>query len=180
VLVGAVAHDLALLMRAELELTRAEHAVERREKAYQVAALCGGAVAALLASAAATAAAIELLDHRFSNWVSALIVAGGWAVGALLLFQAGKLARLRERFDPAGDARRLEEAKETRIAAEDAVRASAGRFAEVATAQAVDSIADHTVGAAEREGELLLRELAALLRAPGRAGIGVLGKLAGR
>jgi hypothetical protein len=179
-LFGVVAHDLAALVQAELTLNQAEHATERRQKAYEVAALFGGGLAAMLAAAAATAAAIEILNHPFANWVAALIVAGGWAVAAALLFQAGKLARLRHRFDPAGDDRRLEEAKAKRAAAEAAVRASAGRFAEVAAADAVDSIADHTVGAAEREGELLLREVAALLRAPGRAGIGVLGKLAGR
>lgn len=179
-LLSVLAHDMAVLMRAELELNQAEHAVERRERAVEIAALLGGGLALMLAAAAATAAAIEGLQHWFSNWLAALIVAGAWTAAAALLFEAGKLERIRHRFDPEGDAQRLADAQVRCAAAEASVRLAAARLAETARAEAMDSIAERTIGVAEREGELLLRELVSLLRSPGRAGIGVLGKLAGR
>ena len=54
------------------------------------------------------------------------------------------------------------------------------RFAQAAARETVDSAAKRTTEAVEQEGELLLRELAGVLRSPGRAGIGMLGRLAGR
>jgi Putative Actinobacterial Holin-X, holin superfamily III len=179
-LLGVFAQDLTNLLRVELELNQAERVVQRRERAIELAALAGGLAAGLMACAALTAATIEGLQFAFSAWVSALIAAAAWGTGAVLLLAAGKLPRILKRFDPAGDPADLERLRGECLLAQQALRASSSRLAEVAAAEAVQAAAHRAADTVHEEGELLLRELRSLLRAPGRAGIGMLGKLAGR
>jgi hypothetical protein len=179
-LLGLFAQDLANLLRVELELNQAEHAEKRRERAIEVAALAGGVAAGLMACAALTAATIKGLEYVFSAWASSLIAAAAWGTGAVLLLLAGKLPRLLQRFDPAGDEKTVERLRGECLLAQQALRASSSRLAEAAATEAVQAATQRAADTVHQEGELLLRELRSLLRAPGRAGIGMLGKLAGR
>ena len=83
-------------------------------------------------------------------------------------------------FDPAGDAANVERLRGECLLAQQALRASSSKLAEVAASEAVEAAAHRAADTVHQEGELLMREIGSLLRAPGRAGIGVLGKLAGR
>lgn len=179
-LLGIFAQDLTRLLRVELELNQAEHAVQRRERAIELAALAGGAAAGLMACAALTAATVKALEFAFSAWVACLIAAAAWGTGAALLLAAGKLPRLLNRFDPTGDAENIERLRGECLLAQQALRASSSTLAEAAASEAVEAAAHRAADTVHQEGELLLREIGSLLRAPGRAGIGVLGKLAGR
>ena len=179
-LLGLFAQDLTKLLRVELELNQAEHAVQRRERAIEVAALAGGAAAGLMACAALTAATIKGLEYVFSAWAASLIAAAAWGTGAAFLLMAGKLPRILNRFDPAGDEATVERLRGECLLAQQAVRASASQLAEAAASETLEAAAHRAADTVHQEGELLLRELGSLLRAPGRAGIGVLGKLAGR
>ncbi len=179
-LLGVFAQDLTNLLRVELELNQAEHAEKRRERAIEVASLAGGVAAGLMAFAALTAATIKGLEYVFSAWAASLIAAAAWGTGAVLLLLAGKLPRVLRRFDPAGDAETVEQLRGECLLAQQALRVSSARFAEAAAAEAVQAATHRATDVVHEEGELLIRELRALLRAPGRAGIGVLGKLAGR
>ena len=179
-LLGALAHELTSLLRTEIELNQCEHAASRRQRATEVATLAAGAAAALMAFAALTAATVKALEFVLSAWAASLVAAAAWGILAAVLLQAGKLSKLLGRFDPAGDAARLERLRAEQLAGELAMRQAAGRFAQAAARETVDSAAKRTTEAVEQEGELLLRELAGVLRSPGRAGIGMLGRLAGR
>jgi Putative Actinobacterial Holin-X, holin superfamily III len=179
-LLGLFAQDLTNLLRLELELNQAEHAERRRERAIEVASLAGGIAAGLMACAALTAATIKGLEYLFSAWASCLIAAAAWGTGAVLLLLAGKLPRLLQRFDPAGDEETVERLRGECLLAQQALRASSSRLAEAAASEAVQAATQRAADTVHQEGELLLRELRSLLRAPGRAGIGMLGKLAGR
>ena len=179
-LLGVFAQDLTKLLRVELELNQAEHAVQRRQRIVEMAALAGGAAAGLMACAALTAATIKALEFAFSAWVACLLAAAAWGAGAALLLTAGKLRRLLDRFDPAGDAANVERLRGECLLAQQALRASSSKLAEVAASEAVEAAAHRAADTVHQEGELLMREIGSLLRAPGRAGIGVLGKLAGR
>jgi hypothetical protein len=179
-LLGQLAHELTRLMRTELELNQCEHAAARRERAIEIAALAGGAAAGLMAFVALTAATIRALEYVLSTWAAALVAAAAWGILAAVLLQAGKLPRLLARFDPSGDAANLERLRAQQKADEEAMRVAAGRFATAAARDAVETAAAAAGDAVEHEGELLIRELLGVLRSPGRAGIGVLGRLAGR
>lgn len=179
-LLGQLAHELTSLLRTELELNQCEHAAARRERVTELAALAAGAAAGLMAFAALTAATVKALEFVLSAWAAALVAAAAWGILAVVLLQAGKLSQLLNRFDPSGDAARLEQLQAEQRAGEIAMRRAAGRFADAAAREAVGSVTKQATDAVEHEGELLLRELGGLLRAPGRAGIGVLGRLAGR
>jgi Putative Actinobacterial Holin-X, holin superfamily III len=179
-LLGQLAHELTSLLRTELQLNQCEHAAGRRQRASEIAALAAGAAAGLMAFAALTAATVKALEFVLSAWAASLVAAAAWGILAVVLLQAGKLSKLLARFDPAGDEARLERLQDEQRAGEVAMQQAAGRFAQAAARETVDSVAKRATDAVDQEGELLLRELAGLLRAPGRAGIGVLGRLAGR
>jgi hypothetical protein len=179
-LLGVFAQDLTRLLRVELELNQAENAVQRRERAIELASLAGGVAAGLMACAALTAATIKGLEFAFSAWVACLIAAAAWGTGAALLLAAGKLPRLLNRFDPVGSSENIEQLRGECLLAQQALRASSSKLAEAAASEAIDAATRRAADTVHEEGELLLREIGSLLRAPGRAGMGVLGKLAGR
>jgi Putative Actinobacterial Holin-X, holin superfamily III len=179
-LLGIFAQDLTNLLRVELELNQAENAPKRRERAIEIASLAGGVAAGLMACAALTAATIKGLEFAFSAWVACLIAAAAWGTGAALLLTAGNLPKLIRRFDPTPDVETLDRLRGECLLAQKALRESSSRLAQAAASEAVDAAAHRAADTVHQEGELLIRELRSLLRAPGRAGIGVLGKLAGR
>jgi hypothetical protein len=179
-LLGVFAQDLTNLLRVELELNQAENAPKRRERAIEIASLAGGLAAGLMACAALTAATVKGLEFAFSAWVACLIAAAAWGTGAVLLLAAGNLPKLIRRFDPTPDPETLQRLRGECAAAQKALKESSSKLAQAAASEAVDAAAHRAADTVHAEGELLVRELRSLLRAPGRAGIGVLGKLAGR
>jgi len=177
-LLGQLAHELSVLMRCDLELSRSELTAKQRHRQLELVAIAGGALAALLALGAATLALVQLLAMAVSEWAAAAIVAGVWAIAAVLLLRFGDVKRLLRRLagtDPAA----LAAAQAEREAAEAAIRSTARAFAAAAIAEAVASLAHGAVESTEREAEAMLVELRRLLTAPGRLGIDVLARLVG-
>ena len=91
---GEVARDLtrdvSLLVRQEVQLAKAEMAEKGRIAAPGVGMIGGATVAALLAGAALTAAAILALAIFLPEWLAALIVGAVLATAAYVLVQRGK------------------------------------------------------------------------------------------
>jgi hypothetical protein len=178
VLIGQLAHELALLVRWDLEVTRCRRATERRERLLDVGQALAGAAAGLLALGAATAGAVLALSTAVRPWLAALLVAAGWAVAALLLMRAATVGPLLRRMAGDDDPEALALAEAERFAAETAIRVTARRLAAAAAAEAAAALADRAVDAVKREEEAVLAELLRLVTAPGRLGADVLGRLA--
>jgi len=87
---GALTRDLALLVRQELELAKAEMTEKGRVAAPGLGMIGGAGVVALMAAGALTACAVLVLSLFLPAWFSALLV--GAALGALayLLAMRGK------------------------------------------------------------------------------------------
>ena len=87
---GALTRDLALLVRQELELAKAEMTEKGRVAAPGLGMIGGAGVVALMAAGAFTACAVLVLSLFLPAWFSALLV--GAALGALayLLAMRGK------------------------------------------------------------------------------------------
>ena len=87
---GRVGEGVLTLARQELQLARAEM-VEKGKKAGAGAGLMGVAGGiALLAGGALTAFLILALDGVMPNWLAALLVAGAYALAAVVVFSIGK------------------------------------------------------------------------------------------
>ena len=87
---GRVGEGVLTLARQELQLARAEM-VEKGRKAGAGAGLMGVAAGiALLAGGALTAFLILALDGVMPNWLAALLVAGAYALAAVVVFSIGK------------------------------------------------------------------------------------------
>ena len=78
---GALTRDLALLVRQELELAKAEMTEKGRVAAPGLGMIGGAGVVALMAAGALTACAVLVLSLFLPAWFSALLV--GAALGAL-------------------------------------------------------------------------------------------------
>ena len=89
-LVKDLSQQTSTLVRQELELARAELQQQGKLAGKGAGLLGGGAVAALLALGALTAALIALLDRAMATWVATLIVMALWAIVALVLAKAGQ------------------------------------------------------------------------------------------
>jgi putative superfamily III holin-X len=185
-LLGELAHQFAVLIRCDLELTAAERAPELRQFAVDVGAVAAAASAALLAFATLSAAAVLGLAHAVSAWVAALIVGGAWCLVTVLMLRLGHVDRLRKRLASGGHEDAVAAARVARKEAEDAIKVAAARLAHVMVRQtaaheveavvaAEKRIADHV----ERDVEAILRELVGALSIPEKAG-GFMGRLKGR
>ena len=91
---GEVARDLtrdvALLVRQEVELAKAEMAEKGRVVAPGLGMIGGASVVGLMAAGALTAFLILVLSVVLPEWASALIVGGVLAVVAYVLVKQGK------------------------------------------------------------------------------------------
>jgi hypothetical protein len=139
-LLGRVAHELSLLVRADLELAAAERAPQVRRISIELATALAAAVALVLALAAASLAAIQGLDTVLPSWAASLIVAGAWALVGLLLLRLDHPRRLLRRLSSDSTDRGIESARAARSEAERAVKTSAEKLAE-AMAREADALA---------------------------------------
>jgi len=186
-LLGQLAHELSALVRADLELAAAEQGPRIRHVAIEFVVVVAAGFALLLALGAATWAAIAGLSTAVPSWAAALIVAVGWLVVALLLLQHDHPRRLRNRLREQTSAQALARARETRREAQRQVEVTAERLSVAMAEETAErdvrvgvSAAEHLVGNAGQDAEELVKELAAALLAPGKAGISLLERLAGR
>jgi hypothetical protein len=179
-LLGELVQELAVLLRSELEVSRLQHAAERRERAYELAALAGGAAAALLALGAATWSAVHALDSVVSTWFAALLVAAGWGAGAAVLLRIGRVPKLVHRLSGEVEAGAVETAERRRLSAERQVRETARELAAAGAVEAVESVASRVEVAVAREREALVHDVIGVLLFPGRLGLRALERIAAR
>jgi hypothetical protein len=186
-LLGDLAHELSLLVKADIELAAAQHGPQLRELGVELSAAIAVSVAALLALAALSFAAIQALALVMPDWAAAAIVGVAWLVvaGLLLLLEHPRRLFLRLRQGTSADS--LEAAMQRRKDAEDAVQATAQHLAEAVARETAErelraglSAAENLAETVEEEAEDLLKELVIALLAPGRAGISVLERLISR
>ena len=85
-LLGQLADELSMLVRNDVELSAAERLPEVKHIAKELAVVVAAGVAGFFALAAASWAAGIGLSHLITGWEAALVVAGAWALAAVLLF----------------------------------------------------------------------------------------------
>ena len=87
---SALTRDLALLVRQELELAKAEMTEKGRVAALGLGMIGGAGVSALMAAGALTACAVLVLSLFLPAWLSALLVGAALGAVAFLLAVRGK------------------------------------------------------------------------------------------
>jgi Putative Actinobacterial Holin-X, holin superfamily III len=183
-LLGELAHELSHLVRTELEVAVADRGPGLQRVAVEVAAALAAAVALLLTLGAASWAAVEGLRLVLPDWLAALTVAASWAVITTLLLRVDHPRRLWRRFTGATHEQAMATARADRAKAEADVRAVAERLTGAISfelrareARAIIAGEKRLVGAAERDAEVVFKELMSVLAAPGRAGVNLLERL---
>ena len=182
-LLGQLAHELSLLVRAELETAAVERLPTLRRGARDAAVATAAASALFLALATTTWAAVRGLDLVVPTWAAALIAAGVWLVVALALATLDHPRRLVAALTEASAPERLASARAGRREAEDAVRATAERLVQAVVHEAaayefrsVTDLFEHEAESGEAEAKRVLGAIASLTR-PGRAGVSLLERL---
>ena len=183
-LLGELAHELALLVRSELEVAAAERGPWLHRIAIELAASLGAAVAMLLALGSASFAAVEGLRLVLPGWLAALAVAVAWAGITALLLRVDHPRRLWRRLRQQTYEQTMAKAAEDRGAAEADVRATAERLSHAIAAEmrerearAIIAGERRVISTGERDAEVVLKELMSILAAPGRAGVNLLERL---
>jgi hypothetical protein len=183
-LLGELAHQLSLLVRAELEVAAAERGPWLHRIALELAASLGAAVAMLLALGAASLAAMEGLRLVLPGWLAALAVAVVWGGITALLLRVDHPRRLWRRLRQQTHEQAMATALDDRSTAEADVRAAAERLSHAISAEmrerearAIIAGEKRIISAGERDAEVVLKELMSILAAPGRAGINRLERL---
>ena len=186
-LLADLAHDVAVLLRRDLELGAVQHAAQLRQTAAELVVAMAAAAALLLGLAAASWAAVLGLASALPSWAAALIVAGAWILAGLLLLRHDHPRRLVRRLEHAASGQTLASAQARLADARRAVAETAERLGEAAAREAEERELRAGITAAERLGvnaeqdaEDVLREVVTLLMVPGKAGISLLERLAGR
>jgi hypothetical protein len=183
-LVGELAHELSHLVRTELEVAAAGRGPWLQRVAVELAAALAAALALLLTLGAASWAAVEGLRLVLPDWLAALAVAALWGVITTLLFRVDHPRRLWRRFTGETHEQAMATARADRGQAEADVRAVAERLSgaiagelRAREARAIIAGEQRLVGAAERDAEVVFKELISVLAAPGRAGVNLLERL---
>ena len=183
-LLGELAHELSYLVRTELEVAAADRGPALQRLAVEVAAALAAALALLLTLGAASWAAVEGLRLVFPAWLAALAVAALWAVITTLLLRVDHPRRLLRRFTGETHEQAMARARADRGKAEAEVRAVAERLSAAISvelrareARAIVAGERRLAGAAERDAEVVFKELMSILAAPGRAGVNLLERL---
>lgn len=183
-LLGELAHQLSLLVRAELEVAAAERGPWLHRIALELAASLGAAVAMLLALGAASLAAVEGLRLVLPGWLAALAVAVVWGCITALLLWVDHPRRLWRRLRQQTHEQAMATALDDRSAAEADVRAAAERLSHAISAEmrerearAIIAGEKRLISAGERDAEVVLKELMSILAAPGRAGVNLIERL---
>jgi hypothetical protein len=183
-LVGELAHELSHLVRTELEVAAAGRGPWLQRVAVELAAALAAALALLLTLGAASWATVEGLRLVLPDWLAALAVAALWGVITTLLFRVDHPRRLWRRFTGETHEQAMATARADRGQAEADVRAVAERLSgaiagelRAREARAIIAGEQRLVGAAERDAEVVFKELMSVLAAPGRAGVNLLERL---
>ncbi|HEX6490840.1 MAG TPA: phage holin family protein [Gaiellaceae bacterium] len=181
---GQLAHELSLLVRADLELSAAERLPELRRLTLDSLGGLVLAVASLLALAALSFAAGLGLAQAVQPWLAGLIVAAGWGAVAGAIVLLGHPRRLAQRLEDAFHQRLIEQARVERRRAEEAVRRTAEGLAREMAQEAAEHEAKEALSALERElgspeADRRLAELVRAVTAPGRAGLDLIERIAG-
>jgi hypothetical protein len=174
-LLGELAHELSVLVRSDLELAVARRGPEIRRLAEELAATLAAGTAMLLALAALSWAAVLGFASQVPSWSSALVVAAAWLTVAGLLLRSERPRRLARRLYGQGRLDATASALVDRRDAEAQLRTTARLLMRTRARAAVG----REVGAAEHDGELLLRDVLTALAAPGRVGIDLVGRIVG-
>lgn len=176
-LLGELAHQFAVLVRCDLELTAAERAPELRQVAVEIGAVAAAAATALLAFVAFSSAAVLGLTHVVPAWGAALIVAGAWSLATLLLLRLGQFDRLRKRLAAGSQEQTIAAARLARKEAEEAIKVAAAKLARVMVRETAAHEVEAVVAAekriadnVERDVESILKELVEALSIPDKAG----------
>ncbi len=183
-LLGELAHELSHLVRTELEVAAADRGPWLQKVAVELAAALAAALALLLTLSAASWAAVEGLRLVLPDWFAALAVAALWGVITTLLLRVDHPRRLWRRFTGETHEQAVANALADRAKAEADVRAVAERLSAAISAElrarearAIIAGEKRLVGEAERDAEVVFKELMSLLAAPGRAGVNLLERL---
>jgi regulator of protease activity HflC (stomatin/prohibitin superfamily) len=184
-LLGQLAHELSVLVRADVELAAAEQLHTLRRLIVDAAVLVVAAVSALLALGGFTCAAVRGVEGA-AHWWAPLVVACGWllvAVGLLALEHPRRLVRAarRERHEEIVEAQRRQRAEAERQIRETAEQliGTAVRHAAARQLEEARKLAREQVERVEDEAGDLLSELVDAFSAPGRAGLSLLDRLVG-
>lgn len=183
VLLGQLAHELSILVRAELETAAVERLPALRRRAREVAVAAAAGVALFFALATTTWAAVRSLDLVVPAWAAALIAAGAWSAITLGLVTLDHPRRLLAALADAGRPERADSMRAARREAEHAVRTTAARLVEAVVHEAaayefksVSELVEREAEAGEAEAKRVLGLIASLTR-PGRAGASLLERL---
>jgi hypothetical protein len=184
-LLGQLAHELSVLVRADVELAAAEQLHTLRRLTIDAAVLVVAAVSGLLAIGAFTWAAVRAVGGS-SQWDAPLIVGGGWLLVSIVLLSLEHPRRLlrkgrRERHETIIQAQRR-----ARDKAEQEIRQTAQHLVGAVLRQAAareleqaESLAERELSHAEEEVRDSLSDLVEAFTAPGRAGLSLLDRLIG-
>jgi Putative Actinobacterial Holin-X, holin superfamily III len=178
VLLGQLAHELSLLVRCDVELSRARHAAERSQRLTTITEVLVGGAVGFLALAAASWAIVQLITKEMPEWAASAVLAAVWAIAAVVLLWLGDAPGLIRRFVGNDDPEVVALVEAERESNEAAVRATARLLAAAATRETVASIGDRTVEVVKRQEEAILDEIVRILTAPGRIGMDVLERVA--
>lgn len=186
-LLGTLTHEVALLLRADMELAASQRRPELNQLAAEGSMALAAGVAALLGLGMLSWAAVDLLSGPLQTWAAQLIVAAGWAAAALYLLRRGQVTQLRRRWGAASLSQRAKAAERTRREMELAVRVTAEKLVSALAREALAAEVHaglaaerQIVAAVENDAVALVREIVTLVSAPGRAGVSMLGKLVDR
>lgn len=186
-LLGTLTHEVALLLRADMELAASQRRPELNQLAAEGSMALAAGLAALLGLGMLSWAAVDLLSGLLQTWAAQLIVASGWAAAALYLLRRGQVSQLRRRWGAASLSQRAKSAERTRREMELAVRVTAEKLVSALAREALAAEVHaglaaerQIVAAVENDAVALVREIVTLLSAPGRAGVSMLGKLVDR
>jgi Putative Actinobacterial Holin-X, holin superfamily III len=179
-----LSEDVSVLVRADIEVAAAEHAVELQELCVRLAALLAAVASLFLALAALSWAALASLTQVAPTWVAALIVAVVWSTAGAALARWAHPRRLSALFRPEAGEAMTDSTRLRRQEAEAAVRATGARLSraiadDVADRErrAVTNAEARVAAAVERDADAILKDVLSIVLAPGRAGVGLLERL---
>ena len=185
-LLGQLADEMSMLVRNDVELSAAERLPEVKRLATELAVLVAAAVACFFALGAASWAGGIGLSHVMSGWAAALVVAGAWALVALLLFGHDYSRKLIGRFSEERRTDVIATCRTEREEAQEKLRETAEHLAaallheaEAQGMRAAATMARRGVQEVEEEAGNLLTQLADALMSPGKAGLSIIDRLRG-
>jgi hypothetical protein len=179
-LIGELGHELAVLVRSDVELAAVRRAPELRRLAAELGVAIAAGVALLLGLAATSWSAVRALDVVVPSWSAPLLVGAAWILIAGVLLRLDHPRRLGRRLAQEELAAAVDAARGERAEAEDALRVTAERLAGALAREAAARELASDAAAVGRDAEVLLHELLTVLTAPGRACIDFVDRLAAR